>query len=373
MARGHTWLRRALLAASLSAAALAAAQTRVDYDPASRVVTVVGVSAGLVQSVVSGDVAVRLQLDAKPDARGMLVRVAADDGGLTVSPRFPLKPGATYRLLIATVADAAAVDTAAAGAAAAEAVDVAFRVPAAEARPPALDGVSPSTAVWPANTLRVHLRFSEPMATGQVREAVWLESEDGVRVLSAFLTTPTELWDRRQQRLTLVFDPGRIKQGVGPNTRVGAPLETGRRYRLVVSGRMRSAAGVPLGTTVHHLLTVGEVERRAVAPDTWRVSSPVGGTRDPLEVRFDRAMDTLALQRFLRVRGGNGVPLDGTSVTDGTRWSFTPVDAWPDAAQLVAAPALEDVAGNRVRAAFDAAGTLSTARAVAVVLPVVVR
>lgn len=363
MARGHTWLRRALLAASLSAAALAAAQPRVDYDPALRVVTVGGVSTGLAQSVVNGDVAVRLQLDAKPEARGMLVRVARHDHGLAVSPRFALKPGATYRLSIGT----------AAGAAAADAVDVAFRVPAAEAQPPVLAGVSPSAAVWPANTLRVHLRFSEPMATGQVREAVWLESEGGVRVAGAFLATPTELWDRRQQHLTLVFDPGRIKQGVGPNTRVGAPLQTGQRYRLVVSGRMRSAAGVPLGDTVHHALTVGEAERRAVSPDTWRVSSPAAGTRHPLEVRFDRAMDTLALQRFLRVRGGDGAPLDGTRATDGTSWSFTPARAWPDNAQLVAAPALEDVAGNRVRAAFDAAGTLGTARAEAVVLPVVVR
>ena len=36
------------------------------------------------------------------------------------------------------------------------------------------------------------------------------------------------------------LDPGRIKQGVGPNAIAEAPLVEGQRYQLVVSGKTKA-------------------------------------------------------------------------------------------------------------------------------------
>ena len=39
---------------------------------------------------------------------------------------------------------------------------------------------------------------------------------------------------RRRHRLTLLFHPGRVKRGVGPNEALGPPLRSGETFRLVV-------------------------------------------------------------------------------------------------------------------------------------------
>ena len=123
-----------------------------------------------------------------------------------------------------------------------------FEVPAEQAEAPTVTGYAPNLVTIPANTLRFYLTFSQPMARGQVRTAIRLVRSDGSVVDNAFLNLDVELWDHRQQRLTLILDPGRIKQGVGPNTRSGTPLKAGETFTLVVSGAMKSADGQPMAS-----------------------------------------------------------------------------------------------------------------------------
>ena len=232
---------------------------------------------------------------------------------------------------------------------------------AAEA--PVLSGFAPSAAEIPANTLRFYLIFSQPMARGQVRDAIRLLRADGSIVESPFLNLGVELWDPAQRRLTLIIDPGRIKQGVGPNVQAGAPLENGKRYILIVARSMTSATGHAIGSDQRVPIQVGPAEQRAVDPALWKISAPQAGSRDPLQVRFDRSMDDAASVRLIRVFGPDGAMVRGKVATKARDWSLIPEASWaPGAYRLVIAPTLEDVAGNTIRSAFDAeAGTIGKA------------
>ena len=61
-----------------------------------------------------------------------------------------------------------------------------------------------------------------------------------------FVELEQELWNRDQTRLTLLFDPGRIKRGVKPNVDMGPVLLEGHRYTLVIDRDLKDANGAPL-------------------------------------------------------------------------------------------------------------------------------
>ncbi|MCH2077415.1 MAG: alcohol dehydrogenase catalytic domain-containing protein [Rhodobacteraceae bacterium] len=232
----------------------------------------------------------------------------------------------------------------------------AVAVPALEAlTQPKLAGFAPSQAILPANTLRVYLHFSEPMARGQLRDAVRLYRADGSQVSSPFLTLGPELWDTSQTRATLLLDPGRIKQGVGPNTNDGAPLEKGGSYQLIVAGRMKGAEGIVLGTDATVAFRVRPPERRAIDPEDWQMLTPPAGSHAPVTLAFARIMDTGAVRRLITLLDPTGAPVAGVVETDGGGWSFTSHTAWTKGRySLVIDPELEDVSGNTPGVPFDA-------------------
>lgn len=338
---GQTWMRRALLAAFLLSPFAAVAEVAARLDQASGAVVVTGLAPQDMSSALNDAGAVRLRLEDSASARGMLVSVSLDGEALIVQPRFALKAGASYELTVAG-----------------ETLRIAL--PAPEATTPRLVSFAPSQAVIPANTLRLYLHFSEPMARGQLREMVSLVTADGTLVSSPFLLLETELWDSSQTRATLLLDPGRIKQGVGPNVSGGAPLQEGQSYRLTVSPQMRSAAGHPLDTPVSLAFRVGPPERRSIAPETWEILAPSAGSHAPLSLAFDRIMDSGAVLRLITLQGPGGQPVRGQITSDDGGWSLTPDSPWQAGGySLIVDPELEDVAGNTIGAPFDAAtGTI---------------
>lgn len=215
----------------------------------------------------------------------------------------------------------------------------------------------PSAESIPENTLRIYLRFSRPMARGQLAQHVRLLHDDGSTVRSPFLNLNVELWDPAQMRATIYFDPGRLKRDVGPNLEAGPPLEEGRTYELVVDADMRDAEGNSIGKPARLRFTVGPPERRRIDPAEWRLHSPSPRTRDEFRVDFGRVMDVEHLKSRLALHGSGGEVLPGTvRIEDGGRtWVFAPTDPWPDTAPVLqVAPLMEDVAGNTLRMAFDA-------------------
>lgn len=340
-----SFMRQALLAACITLPLPSMADPSVYFDAASSVVRLIGLDAAARAEVLSDADALRLNVASLKTARGMPITLAEQGGDIVVSPRFPLRSGTDYVLRL---------DLAGAS------YELNLALPVAETSPPELIRFSPSQAVIPANTLRLYVTFSEPMARGQLRDVVTLMTSDGVIVQSPLLNLEAELWDRSQTRATLLLDPGRIKQGVGPNAQAGSPLQPGQSYRLVVSGRMESASGVALGGDVTLGFRVGPAESRAIDPEGWQILAPAAGSHAPLAVAFDRIMDSGAVRRLLRVQDNAGNALHGQVTTDGGGWSFVPEQAWQAGVyHLIVDPELEDVSGNTIGAPFDAApGTI---------------
>ncbi len=345
-----SWIVRQTLFAALFLiphAAIADIATR--FDTTTGTVVVSGLDGAGLAAVLADPARLRLQAVTVESGRGMLVVLTRDDDALRITPQFPLRPGAQYALRL-DLPDVAGFNGE-------------FAVPQPDAAAPRVTDFAPSQAVIPANVLRLYLTFSEPMAAGQATGAIQLYREDGSLVPSPFLNLQTELWDRAQTRLTLIFDPGRIKQGVGPNIAAGAPLWPGESYRLVVSGYMNSAAGMALGADHVSAFRVGPANRHALTPENWDILLPAERTFSALTIRFDRIMDDGAVRRLLRILGQEGQPLRGRVASDGQTWSFTPEAQWqPGLYRLMVDAALEDVSGNTTRAAFDAAaGTIGRA------------
>ncbi|HKE22359.1 MAG TPA: Ig-like domain-containing protein, partial [Bryobacteraceae bacterium] len=179
--------------------------------------------------------------------------------------------------------------------------------------------------------------------------------DEAGKELPAVFLPGEELWDPRFQRLTMTFDPGRIKRGLRSNTSMGPPLVEGRRYSLVIDRDWPDARDVPMVEGFRKSFRVGPGERTPPNPAQWRLSAPGAGTTAPLAVDFPKPMNYVLLQRMLRIADARG-SVSGTASVERseTRWLFTPRAAWkPGDYRLVVDTAIEDLAGNRIGQAFD--------------------
>ena len=224
------------------------------------------------------------------------------------------------------------------------------------AGPPPVE-IYPTAERLPANLLRLYLVFDGAMSTGESRAHLRLVDDGGREVQRAFLQLEQELWDRSGRRLTVLFDPGRIKRGLRANVESGPPLVEGRRYRLVVDGGWRYADGRPLGRAVSKAFEAGAPDRTAPDIDAWAIEPPSPGTRASLVLRFPEILDRALLSSGIDVVGPAGEPIRGDiGVAPGERdWAFTPERAWRTGEYRIRVSAqMEDVAGNSLLRVFDA-------------------
>ena len=273
---------------------------------------------------------------------------SGDDSGLAFVPSFPLEPGLVYRVsfdrarLKRSRVEHDSVDLASAPATGPRA-----RVTA----------VYPSPDVLPENLLKFYVHFSAPMMRGYQSEQVRLvDIESGEVVRDGFLLLDEELWDPSGTRLTVFFDPGRIKRGVRPKEEIGTPLREGSRYELRIDAAWPDVSGRPLGAPHRKAFRVGPPDRTPPSPERWKVSRPTPGSRDALVVRTDEPVDRALLERVVTVRNPYDRPLAGTVRIDDAekRWTFEPAEPWRVGMHfLVVGGTLEDLAGNRPGRPFE--------------------
>lgn len=203
-------------------------------------------------------------------------------------------------------------------------------------------GVSPAGDAVPANLLRIELDLDEPPAVPQGPLRARLMRGDA-EVDSALLDLPLPSRDGR--KLTLLLHPGRIKTGVGPNLRVGPALQAGTVVTLIVdepalrkTWRVEAAARNPLVIT------------------DWPLSLPGAGTRAALSLQPAAVLNGSAAE-LVAVADAAGRRVPGRAVlsSDGARWQFRPAHPWRAGRYTLRVhPALEDAAGNRQCAPFEA-------------------
>ncbi len=259
-----------------------------------------------------------------------------EGGALTFRPRYPLASGVTYYALFHAPGS--------------DPVEATFHGPEPVAAPRAhVVAMYPSAPVLPANQLKLYIVFSAPMQGGDFWPSIHLIDQDGKPAYLPFVGQ--ELWNRDNTRLTLIFDPGRIKRGVKPNVDLGPVLVEGKRYTLIVDQDFKDADGRPMAESFRHEFAAGADERRAVDTALWKLSPPKAGTREPLVVRFDRPLDYALLNDALQIPGVPGVATTGAGETE---WRFQPTQSWTAGEhRLVMDMALEDLAGNRIGRPFD--------------------
>jgi hypothetical protein len=262
----------------------------------------------------------------------MLGSYSHEGDTLVFRPRFPLTRGVAYRAVYPGGT---------------------FTLDAAPALAPTarVEHIYPSASILPANELKLYIYFSAPMSRGEAWQHIHLLDDAGKPVPLAFLELDHELWDPDNRRLTVLFDPGRIKRGLVPTNEIGPPVVEGKHYRLAIDREWHDAQGVRLAEGFEKIFTGGPSDRVPPDPKHWMITSPKAGTLEPLIVEFPKPMDYALLQRMIEVPGVAGsISVD----RDETRWRFTPHTPWKAGAyHLVADNLLEDIAGNHLDRAFD--------------------
>ncbi len=277
------------------------------------------------------------------DVPAMLGTYTVAGAALTFRPRWPIAPGMHVRAVFHLP-----------GAAPVEAAFDTPKSPAAAAT--RIARVYPSTDLLPSNTLKLYIYFSAAMRRGEAWQHIRLLDSQGVAVKLPFLEIDQELWDPANTRLTVLFDPGRIKRGLVPLSESGPNLEEGQRYTLFIGHDWPDAMGTPLAADFTKQFRVAAAERTPVDPAQWRISPPTPGTADALIVDFPRPLDYALLQHTIAIDSLHSGGVKGkVEVARGeTQWRFTPETPWqPGEYRLTVNTMLEDLAGNRVGRAFD--------------------
>ena len=231
-----------------------------------------------------------------------------------------------------------------------------FKIPARSiSAAPEIVKIYPSGDVLPANLLRFYIYFSEPMRRGESYKYICLKDEKGAEIPDAFVFFGQELWSADGLRLTVLFDPGRIKRGVTANLKIGSALKANHRYEILIAPGWLSEKGVPL-TTYDKNFSVTEAVREPLKPKNWTINYPTAATREPLIIRFDRTLDYALLESRLKIKDSSGNVIKGEiSVGENEKsWNFTPCDAWISGDyEIIVGSDLEDASGNRPGEALD--------------------
>jgi len=224
------------------------------------------------------------------------------------------------------------------------------------AKPTEIERLFPTAAVLPEDTLRWYIQFTAPMSRGDVYRHLRLLDAHGKPVVQPFLELDEELWSPDGKRLTVFFDPGRVKRGLKPREEDGPVLVEGKTYTLVIDRAWEDETGFPLKESLKKTFKVTKPDDAPVDPKSWKLAGPADA-KGALKVTFEKPLDRALAERMLTVRGPDDKPLSVTVTVNATQ---TGVEIRPTSQlwvagkyQLVVDKRLEDVCGNRVGRAFE--------------------
>lgn len=233
---------------------------------------------------------------------------------------------------------------------------VTFTIPTQAYTPTSIVGIYPNCDTIPENILKMYLHFSAKMSVGKSYTNLYITNEMGDTIPQPFLSLDPELWNETGRRLTLWFDPGRVKRDLVPNQLMGAPLEKGLTYTLHINSRWPDAAGHSLDQPFQQSFYVSEADRAQPRPSTWKISPPLAQSMQPLILQWEESLDEALLRRALSVWNPNGQDISGNIELGPYQrsWSFSPHSAWEKGTYKIRINSkLEDLAGNNLNRPFD--------------------
>ncbi len=235
-------------------------------------------------------------------------------------------------------------------------INTSFTVPRpADLQPEHVTDVYPSADVLPQNLLKFYIHFSGPMARGNAYEHIYILNEEGEMVPDAFLELPQELWDPHATRLTILFDPGRIKRGLERHNLMGVAFEPGKEYTLVVDSSMIDGNGLPIGTRFEKSFHITKPDSEMLDHEQWTINIPDAGSRRALVIHFDESLDHALLHRMIDLNHQGNILFGHIETNNAEKvWRFIPDEPWQAGHySLEIKPELEDLAGNNLISVFD--------------------
>lgn len=216
--------------------------------------------------------------------------------------------------------------------------------------------VYPTADILPENLLRFYIYFSKPMQPTETLSSIYLLDANGTKMDGIFLDNKFNLWSPDKTRLTLLFDPGRVKTGLVAHEAMGRALSAGKDYTLVLDDSLSDASGCPMGSSYQKKFHV--IKADFDKPDTkkWHLEAPERHTKDALTVALNGIHDHVSLAYRLRVKNSDGRIVKGRiDLADNEqKWLFVPDQIWENKNYtLTIDPALEDIAGNRITGSFE--------------------
>ncbi|MBT31559.1 MAG: hypothetical protein CMO01_18040 [Thalassobius sp.] len=215
--------------------------------------------------------------------------------------------------------------------------------------------IYPSQAILPANQLKFYIQFSQPMAT-QAYTHIDLIDKNGEPVYRAILKEIPELWSENRQLLCVWLEPGRIKQGLGPNEKLGTILKEGEGYTLKISVDLRDAQGIKIKEEVTKRFTVKADDRAKPNYKNWNVAIPKSDSREAIKISFNEAMDYGSVISLLNIENEASKIIKGTWEVNekDSKVYFYPESNWQKGNyKLAINTRIEDLAGNNLNRLFD--------------------
>jgi len=271
---------------------------------------------------------------------------------LVFEPLFPLQAGVNYH---AVFEPAKAVRPPAGTSF--DVIETILRIEKPKAKPETIvSQVYPTANSLPENLLKFYLHFSAPMSQGKVYSHIHLLNARNEKIDLPFLELDEELWNPDGTRLTILFDPGRIKSGLLPREQDGPVLREGNSYTLKIDATWTDANGAPLkhGFTKFFVVTAPDVEMPS--PARWKITAPNAGLKNPFTLNFPEPLDRALIHRLLWVEDTRNQSVEGqVEISDlEKQWTFVPNQAWKAGDyRVVIGTRIEDLAGNNVARPFE--------------------
>ena len=218
-----------------------------------------------------------------------------------------------------------------------------------------ITGMYPSINVLPENALRMYLYFSAPMGFDNPFDHIQLVDQEGALIKNAFAELPEGLWNADRTRLTLLFHPGRIKQGVGPNLSEGPVLEEGKLFELRVSKEWRAGDGTELAGDFKKSFFVTSAQRSKLRKKDWTIEAIC---KDECIVRLSTGgiPDLEMVDNMVAIQNEKGEPVEFVCYPEASGTFLIRSDLFQKDASLtmMVNPKMEDISGNTFLNAFDA-------------------
>lgn len=216
--------------------------------------------------------------------------------------------------------------------------------------------IYPSANELPENLLRFYLYFNTPMKKGQALKHIQLVDAAGNIDKHAFMEFKQELWSPDGKRLTILFDPGRIKKGVSTNIELGPALLEDKQYQLIISSAWQDVYGQELSMDKTKEFEVIKAYRQTIKVDELEIQKPEADSKEILSIHFDRIVDHALVQSMIQIKDENEKVITGYWQTSEEEKivQFIPEEIWQKGMYLIIMDnRLEDAAGNNLNNLLD--------------------